>query len=108
MATTLDVADATTAARTGARAPAYRALRPSVGTSSTLLSRHGTDHLLISLNILDKPTPGFGSKITGLPVKPVARMMMILLFAISHYSWPIRREHGSSTYRPTPFRVGWT
>ena len=62
-------------------------------------------HLLISLNILEKQTPGFGSKITGLPVKPVVRMMIISLFAISRYSWPIRHEHGWSTYRPTPFRV---
>ena len=38
-ASTLGVVDATTAARTGARAPACRALRPSAGTSSTLLSR---------------------------------------------------------------------
>ena len=71
-------------------------------------SRQGIDRLPISLNILGKQTPGFGSKTIGLPVKPVVRMMMILLFAISHYSWPIRRELGWSTYRPTPFRVGWT
>ena len=80
--------------------------RPSVGTSSMLLSRQGTNRLPISLNILGKQTPGFDSKTIGLPVKPVVRMMMISLFAISRYSWPIRHEHGWSTYRPTPFKVG--
>ena len=37
-ATIPDVADAMTAMRTRARAPAYQALRPSVDTSSTLRS----------------------------------------------------------------------
>ena len=106
MAIILNVADATTTARTGARALACRALRPSVGTSSMLLSHQGTDRLPTSQNILQKQTPGFGSKTIGLPVKPVARMMTISLFAISNYSWPIQHEHGWSTYRPTPFRVG--
>ena len=65
MATTLGAADVTTAARTGARAPACLALRPLAGTSSTLLSRQGTDRLPTSLNILEKQTPGFGSKTIG-------------------------------------------
>ena len=86
MAIILVAADATTVARTGAQAPASRALRPSAGTSSTLLSHQGIDHLPISLSTLGRQTPNFGSKTIGLPVKPVARMMMISLFAISHYS----------------------
>ena len=68
----LDAASATTVARTRARASAYRGLRPSADTSSTLLSHQGTDRLPISLNILGRQTPGFGSKTIGLPVKPVA------------------------------------
>jgi len=47
-AITLAVADAMIAARTEARALAYRVLRPSAVTSSTLLSRQGIDHLPIS------------------------------------------------------------
>ena len=105
-ATTLGVAVATTATRTKARALAYRALRPSVGTSSMPLSHQGTHRLPTFQNILGKQTPGIGSRTIGLPVKPVAQMITISLFTISHYSWLIRRKHGWSTYRPTPFRVG--
>jgi len=102
----LDAADATTTARIGARAPACQALRPSAGTSSTLLSRRGTDRQPTSINILEKQTLGFGSKTIGLPVKPVARMMTISLFATSHCSWPIRLGYGWNTCRPTQSRVG--
>ena len=44
----LDVADATTAARTGARVPACQALGPSADTSSTLRSPRGTNRPPIS------------------------------------------------------------
>ena len=104
----LDAANFTTAARTRARALVCQALRPSAGPSSTLCSHQGIDHLPTSLSTPGRQTPGFGLKTIGLPVKPVARVMTISSFAISHYSWPIRHEHGWSTYRPTPFRVGRT
>jgi len=105
-ATTLGVADATIVARTRVRAPACQAPRPSVGTSSMLLSHQGTDYLPISLSTQGRQTLDFASKTIDLPIKPVARMMTISLFTISYYSWPIRREHGWSIYRPMPSRVG--
>ena len=40
--------DAMTTVRIGAQASAYQALRPLAGTSSTLLSHQGTNHLPIS------------------------------------------------------------
>ena len=106
MATTLGTADATIAVRTGVRAPASQDLKPSADTSSTPLSHQGIDRPPMFLNIPVKLTPGSGSKTIGLPVKPVAQMMTTSLFATSHCSWPIRREHGWSTYRPTPYTVG--
>ena len=106
VATTLSTAGATTAATTGAQALACRTLRPSAGTSLTLLFHQGIDRLPISLNILGKQTLGFGSKTIGLHVRPMVQVMTILLFAISHYSWPIQHEHGWSTYHPMPFKVG--
>ena len=71
MAIILDTADAMIVARTGARAPASQDLRPLASTSSTLCSRQGIDHLLISLSTPGRQTPGFGLKTIGLPVKPV-------------------------------------
>ena len=106
MATTLGAVDATTAARIGVRAPASQDLKPSADTSSTPLSHQGIDHPPTFLNIRVKLTPGSSSKTIGLPVKPVAQMMTTSLFATSHCSWPIRHEHGWSTYRPTPYTVG--
>ena len=79
MAIILDTVDATIAARTRARAPAYPALRPSAGTSSTLCSRQGIDHLPISLSTLGRQTPDFGLKTIGLPIKLVVRIMMTSL-----------------------------
>jgi len=98
--TTLGVVDATTAARTRARAPAYRALRPSAGTSSMLHSRQGIDHLLISLSTLGRQTLGFGLKTIGLPVKPMVRIMTTLLSVTFHCSWLIRLGHGWNTCHP--------
>ena len=106
MAIILDVADAMTAARTGARALAYQALRPSVGTSSTLPSCQGIDHLSISLNTLGRQTLDSSLKTIGLSVKPVVRIMTTSLYATYHYSWPIRHERGWNTCRPTQSRVG--
>ena len=89
MATTLDGADAMIVVRTKARTPAYQALRPSVDISSMLPSHQGTDHQPISQNTLGKRTPHYGSRIIGLPAKPVERIMMISLSATFHCSWPI-------------------
>ena len=86
MAIILVMADATTAERTEGRALAYRALRPSVGTSSTLLSHQGTDRLPISLSTPRRQTLDFGSKTIGLPTKQVVRIMTTSLFATFHYS----------------------
>ena len=74
MATTLGAADATTAARTGAQVLACQGLRPSAGTSSTLHSYQGIDHLPIFQNTLGRQTPDFGLKTIDLPIKPVVRM----------------------------------
>ena len=104
----LDAMDAMTATRTEARAPACQGLRPSAGTSSTLHCCQGIDHLPIFLNTLGRQTPDFGLKTIGLPVKPVARIMMTSLSAIFHCSLLIRHERGWSTFCPTPSRVGWT
>ena len=82
----LVTADATTAARTEAQAPAYRALRPSAVTSSTLFSHRGTNHQPISQSTLGKQTPDYGSKTIGLPTKPVVWIMMTLLSATFHCS----------------------
>ena len=102
----LDPADATIAARTGAQALAYRRLRPSAGTSSTLHSHQGIDHLPISLSTLGRQTLDFGLKTIGLPVKPVVRIMTTSLSATFHYSWPIWPECVWNTYCPTQSRVG--
>ena len=108
MATTLIVADATTAARTEARAPTNRGLRPSANTSSTLPSRQGTDHQPTSQNTLGKRTLNYGSRIIGLFAKLVERIMMTSLSATFHCSWPIRQEPGWNTFRPTESKVGRT
>ena len=102
----LDVADATTVVRTRAPAPACQALRPSAVTSSTQRSHQGINHLPTSLSTPRRQTLDFGLKTIGLHVRPVVRVMTISLFAISHYSWLTRREHGWSTYRPMLFKVG--
>ena len=86
MAIILDAADATTVARTGARALACRGLRPSVGTSSTLHSHQSIDQLPISLNTLGRQTPDFGLKTIGLPIKPVVWIMTTSLSATFHCS----------------------
>ena len=85
---------------------ACRALRPSAGTSSMLLSHQGTDRLKTSLNILGKQTPSFGSKTISSHVKPVARIMMTSLSATFHCSCPIQHKHGWNTCRLTQSRVG--
>ena len=108
MAIILDAADATIVARTGARAPAYRGLRPSASASSVLHSHQGIDHLPISLNTLGRQTPDFGLKTIGLPVKPVVRIMTTSLFTTFHCSSLIRHERGWSTFHPMPPRVGRT
>ena len=54
-------ADATTAAKTEARAPACRALRPSTDTSSMLPSRQGTGHQPTSRSTLGRQIPDYGS-----------------------------------------------
>ena len=82
----LIAAGATTAARTEARAPACRALRPSVGTTSTLLSHQGIDRLPISLSTPRRQTLDFGSKTIGLPAKPVVQIMTTSLSATFHCS----------------------
>ena len=89
MAIILIMEGATTAVRTGAQSSAYRALRPSASTSSTLLSHQGTDHRPISQNTVGKQILDYGSKTTGLPAKPVVQIMTTSLFATFHYSWPI-------------------
>ena len=94
MATTLNVADATIAVSTEARALACRDLRPSVDTSSTPSSHHDTDRQPTSQNTLGKRTPDYDSRIIGLLAKPMERIMMISLSATFHCSWPIQREHG--------------
>ena len=86
----LDAADATTAARTKARALACQALRPSAVTSSMRHSHQGIDHLPTSLSIPGRQTPDFGLKTIGLRVKPVVRIMTTSLSATFHCSSPIR------------------
>ena len=108
MAIILDTVDAMTAMRTGARASACQALRPSAVTSSTLCSHQGIDHLPTSLSTLGRQIPGFGLKTIGLPVKPVVRIMTTSLSATFHYSLPIQHERAWSTFRPTPSKVGRT
>ena len=108
MATTLIMVDAMRALRTEARALAYQDLRPSADTSSTPPSHHGTDHQSTSQNTLGKQTSDYGSRIIGLLVKPVERIMMISLSATFHCSWQIRRERGWNTFRPTESKVGRT
>ena len=108
MATTLVVVAATTMATSKAQALACQDLRPLADTSSTLPSRHGTDHQPTSRNTLGKRTSNYGSRITSLLAKPVERIMAISLSATFHYSWPIRRERGWNTFRPTESKVGRT
>ena len=86
VATTLVVVDATTVARTEARAPACWDLRPSADTSSTPPSRHGINHQPTSQNSLGKRTLDYGSRIIGLLAKPVERIMMTSLSETFHYS----------------------
>ena len=106
MAIILIMADATTVARMGARASACQGLRPSAGTSSTLHSRQGIDHLPISLNTLGRQTLDFGLKTIGLPAKPVAWIMTTSLSATSHRSLLIRPGRDWNTCCPTQSRVG--
>ena len=106
MAIILDAVDAMIVARTRAQALACLALRPSTGTSSTLHSRQGIDHLPISLNTLGRQTLDVGLKTIGLPVKPVVQIMTTSLSATFHYSWPIRHERGWNTCCPMQSRVG--
>ena len=94
MTITLIMVDAMTVARIEARALAYHGLRPSVDTSSTLPSNHGTDRRPTSRNTLGKRTLDYGSRIIDLLDKLVERIMMISLSATFHCSWPIRRERG--------------
>ena len=108
MAIILVMADATTAERTEGRALAYRALRPSVDTSSTLLSHQGTNHQPTSQSTLGRQTVDYGSKTISLPAKLVVRIMTTSLFITFHYSWPIRHERGWNTCRPTESRVRQT
>ena len=59
-------------------------------------------------NTLGKRTLDCGSRIIGLPAKPMEWIMTISLSATIHCSWPIRHECGWNSFCPTESKVDRT